>query len=228
MIKAVLIDIDDTLLDFKRSAEVSIIQSQRESGITLPEGFIDVFITQNDAFWLKIERGEMTKEELHRVRWATIFRLLGIDGDGEAFDDLFRKNLNYACIKVDGAEELLKYLSRYRLYGASNAHAEDYQKGRLLRAGLLDYFDGVFVSGAIGANKPSKEFFDRCMQALGEIIPDEVVMIGDSLTADVKGARDYGFNTIWLDRYGKAMGGEADYTAHTLKEVEDIMRRHYE
>lgn len=227
MIKAVLIDVDDTLLDFKKSAEVSIKKSAKERGITIPDDIIETFVRHNDGWWHKIERGEVTKAELRLYRWAGIFKELGIETDGATFDDLFKNNLRQAYVKVDGAENLLKYLSKYRLYVASNAHDEDYQRERLSGAGLLDYFDGLFVSGAVGANKPTKQFFDRCMETI-KVLPCEVVMVGDSLTADIDGAKAYGYHTVWFDKYKKGVGGEADHVAKSLDEVVDIFRRYYE
>ena len=228
MIKAVLIDVDDTLLDFKKCAHQSILLAGRERGLILPDDIIEIFTRHNDGWWHKIERGELTKAELRLKRWAGIFEEIGIDTDGPTFDDLFKKYLAKSHVKIEGAERLLQYLSRYKLYVASNAHDEEYQRVRLKNAGLLDYVDGLFVSGAIGANKPTKEFFDRCMTVLEGIKPQEVVMVGDSLTADIKGARDYGYHTVWFDKYGVGGGKEADFVARSLPEVEEIFRRHYE
>ena len=227
MIKAVLIDIDDTLLDFKKCAEESIFRSAGEIGLSLPSDVIETFVYFNDQYWREIEKGTFTKADLRRERFNTIFASLGIKTDGEAFDDLFKKNLHHAYVKVDGAEDLLKYLSRYKVYAASNAHDRDYQKTRLTRAGLIDYFDGLFVSGQIGANKPSKEFFDICMETL-QVEPNEIVMIGDSLSADISGAKEYGFHTVWFDKYGVGVGDEADFVAKRLLEIIDIFRSNYE
>lgn len=227
MIRAVLIDVDDTLLDFKRSAELSIRRSAEERGIEIPDDIIETFVRHNDGWWHRIERGEVTKSELREYRFTGIFKELGIVTDGPTFDDLFKKNLRDAYVKVDGAEQLLRYLSGYRLYVASNAHDEEYQRTRLSGAGLLGYFDGLFVSGAVGANKPTKEFFDRCMEVM-KVEPREVVMIGDSLTADIEGAKAYGYHTVWFDKYSKGTGGEADHVVKSLYEIEDIFRRHYE
>lgn len=227
MIKAVLIDIDDTLLDFKRCAEESIFRSAEEIGLRLPSDIIETFVFFNDQYWRRIEKGELTKAQLRKERFNTIFSSIGIKTDGEAFDDNFKKNLHHAYVKVDGAEDLLKYLSRYKVYAASNAHDRDYQKTRLARAGLIDYFDGLFVSGQVGANKPSREFFDICMQNI-QAEPREVVMVGDSLSADISGAKDYGYHTVWFDKYGVGRGDEADFVARSLPEIIDIFRRNYE
>lgn len=227
MIKAVLIDVDDTLLDFKKSAEQSIKISAKERGITVPNDVIETFVRHNDEWWRKIEKGEVTKAELRLYRFSGIFKELGIETDGPTFDDTFKKNLREAYAKVDGAEDLLKYLSKYSLYVASNAHDEEYQRTRLKKAGLLDYFKGLFVSGAVGANKPTKEFFDRCMETIN-VLPSEVVMVGDSLTADIEGAKAYGYHTVWFDKYKKGAGGEADHVASSLYEVVDIFKKYYE
>ena len=228
MIKAVLIDIDDTLLDFKKCAEQSILKSASEINITLPSNIMEIFTRHNDGWWHRIERGEVTKAQLRQLRFNGIFDEIGVVADGADFDDRFKRNLGDTCVKIDGAKELLDYLSRYKLYVASNAHDENYQRGRLTKAGFIHYFDGLFVSGQMGANKPTKEFFDRAMSVMGDISPSEIVMIGDSLTADVSGAKAYGYHTIWFDKYGVGVGNEADFVVTKLTDIIDIFRSNYE
>jgi 2-haloacid dehalogenase len=80
----------------------------------------------------------------------------------------------------------------------------------------------------MGANKPTKEFFDRAMSVIGDIRPSEMVMIGDSLTADVSGAKAYGYHTIWFDKYGVGVGNEADFVVTKLTDIIDIFRSNYE
>ena len=141
MIRTVLIDIDNTLLDFDRCAEASIRQGLAELGIPWPEGMFPVFRRVNDTLWREIEKGNLTRPGLRAIRWPWIFDRFGIDADGEAFEDRFVQLLWDSHEPVDGAEEVLRHLSaRYAVYAASNAPAGE-QENRLRLAGFDRWFD---------------------------------------------------------------------------------------
>ncbi|MBP5467311.1 MAG: HAD family hydrolase, partial [Clostridia bacterium] len=122
MIKAVLLDVDNTLLDFNKSANETIKRAFSELGIKYTDGIIDTFLRVNDMLWRRIETKEITREELHRIRWNIIFGELGIAADGHEMERLFLSRLENFAIPVDGAVDTVKYLSgKYKLYTASNA-----------------------------------------------------------------------------------------------------------
>ena len=101
----------------------------------------------------------------------------------------------------DGAAELVAKLSgTYRLCAASNGMRHQ-QVERLKKAGMYGAMEHVFVSETIGFEKPSAPFFDYCFRVLRDVKPEETLMIGDSVTADIKGALAYGIPCIWFDRY---------------------------
>lgn len=225
MIKAVLTDIDNTLLDFDKCAEKAIADSCAEFKIEYGRYIFDAFSVINDRLWKRLERKELTKAELHRIRWETIFARCNVNGDGQAFEISFRNKISENAEKVDGAEELLKYLSeKYIVCVASNAsHSE--QKKRLEKAGLSKYIDKFFISADIGFDKPDEKFFAACLAELNGIRKDEVIMIGDSLSADVKGGADFGFKTCWFNKFSVPTPGNVkpDYIVYSLKEIENIL-----
>lgn len=223
-IKAVLLDIDNTVLDFHECAKAAMLSAAEEKGIVFPENYFETFLNINNALWHRIEQGELTREELFLIRWPTIFKALGVDADGIEFEKLFRQNLLYAAEPVDGAKEMLEYLSgRYPVYAATNS-MYDQQVTRLEKAGFLKYFSGMFVSEKIGAQKPSQAFYEHCIKSL-ELKPDEIMMIGDSLTADIGGAKQAGIKTCWFNFEGepREKGGFADCIIDTLDEIKKIL-----
>ena len=223
MIHTILIDIDNTLLDFDRCAESSIRRGLSELGIPCPEGMIPTFRRVNDTLWREIEKGNLTRAGLRAIRWPWIFDCFGIRADGEAFEDRFVRLLWDSHESVDGAETLLRHLSsRYALYAASNAPAGE-QENRLRLAGFDRYFRGLFISQVLGANKPSPAFFDACFEKLGNPPKDEVLLIGDSLTADIRGALDYGLPCCWFDNDGTGAPAPAG-VAHTARKLTDILQ----
>lgn len=200
MIKYAFIDIDDTLLDFDKNATLAVKNAFSDLGLEFKDEYGPWFLEINDGLWKKIERKELTRAGLHEIRFKVVLKEFDLNGDGKVVEELFRKYLFDLAIPVDGALELVKYLSgKYILCAASNAIYFQ-QINRLKKAGLLEYFYKIFVSEVIGHNKPNKEFFDACFSELDGATPQNSVMIGDSLTADIKGANDYGMKTIWFNK----------------------------
>ena len=164
----------------------------------------------------------LTTDELYRIRWTLIFRELGIDVDGPAFETRFYHYLTTAAEKVDGADELMAHLrGKYTLCIASNAPYRQ-QVQRMEKAGYLPYLAHLFVSEKLGAAKPSGLFFEACLAALAPLRPDEVLMIGDSLTADIAGARACGIKTCWYRHGSDEDGSMADYCVADLREICEI------
>ncbi|MBQ2714954.1 MAG: HAD-IA family hydrolase [Clostridia bacterium] len=222
--RAVFIDADDTLLDFKACAKRSLDEACEAFSLTLPDNALSVFFKINDELWRSLERGELSFEKLHEIRWVKIFDALGVDFDGPTFESVFWKRLREIAVKMEGAEELLSYLSKkYVVCIASNAPVGQ-QDRKLTEIGLIKYVDHIFVSGDIGVAKPKREFFDGCFASLPEIVAGQTYMIGDSLTADVRGAHDYGMKTIWFNhRREDESQSCADKIVYKLVDIIDIL-----
>lgn len=220
----VFIDIDDTLLDFTKCANDAIKSACNKFGVPYTTTLVDTFHPINLDLWHRLEKKEVTKEKLFDTRFQIVFDKLGIKADGIAFETAFRENFHESAILVDGARDLLEYLrSKYKVYVASNASMHQ-QTNRMKRAELDGYIDGYFVSEEIGFPKPQKEFFDACFKELPDVKPQDVVMIGDSLSADIKGACEYGLKTIWYNHRNEPTSDvKCDYIVSRLSEVKNIL-----
>ena len=225
MIKAVLMDIDDTLLDFGQSARAAMRQAFAEYALPFSEQVYAVFTRINDELWRALERGEITAQELFARRWNTIFAALGFTADGSGFERRFLALLHATAIPIEGAADICAYLSKkYILCAASNAF-HDQQLNRLEMAGLLPYFDHVFVSESLGYRKPEKAFFDACRAFLPDVAADECMMIGDSLTADITGGKNAGMKTIWYNHTHRPVPErcEADQIVDSLLKLKNLL-----
>ena len=207
MIRAVLLDIDDTLLSFEGCVRQAMLEGFPLFGLpAYTEDMLPVFGQVSGGLWRQIELGQITLPELEQVRWSRVFAALGFAGEdprlGLRFEEYFRKQLYWSAIPMPGAEELLAYLApRYVLCAASNGPSGQ-QMNRLRVAGMLPSFDHVFISEDVGAQKPSREFFDACFARLRAadcpgLQPAEVAIVGDSLTSDMAGGAAYGMHTCW-------------------------------
>ena len=226
MVKAVFLDVDNTLLDFDRCGAAAMRQGFKELGLPFEERmYFDTFTNINEPLWKKIERGELTKEGLFAIRWNLVFDALGIKGDGVAFEKRFHDLLLTAAVPVDGAAELAAYLhGKYTVCAASNALYRQ-QINRLTLAGIAPHIDHYFISERIGADKPSRAFFDAALASLPGIRAEECVMIGDSLTADIAGGVNAGMQTIWFNRKNDPVpkGCKADHIVTSLAEIAHIL-----
>ncbi len=224
-ITTVLMDVDDTLLDFKECARENVCGCCLKNGIEYSDSMFEFFLSRNIILWKRIEDGLLTVDELHRTRWAGIFHDLGIEADGPAFELDFIAGLRDTSVPVAGAHQVMEYLhSRYKVYVVSNA-SNLQQSTRLGKAGLMQYVDGIFGSLDIGYNKPSREYFDYCFSQLGGTRPDQTVIVGDSLNADISGGQAYGLHTIWFNirKVEPSDSTFPDYTIHTLTELTSLL-----
>lgn len=217
MIKAVLFDIDNTLLDFDGFVRQCLRKGFAE--FSLGEYSDEVyaqFMKVGRQMWGEIEAGTLSYEELMHDRFNRIFAALGISFDGPTFERYFCEDLFSNAIVMEGALELLEYLKgRYVLCAASNGPYEQ-QVNRLRIAGMLPFFTHLFISERVGCAKPAKEFFAHCLSALN-LAPDEVLMVGDSYGSDILGAKACGIKTCYLGE------GDADWCVHALSEICGIL-----
>lgn len=223
MITTVLIDIDDTLLDFKLCAKWSMLEAAKRMKLELPEDTFACFEKINSMLWKSMERKEITYDGIYGVRWNLVAYEIGIVFDGDEFERHFLDCLAQSTIPVDGALEVLAYLStKYNIYAASNGPYMQ-QLSRMSLAGMDKYLSGYFISEKMGCSKPTKEFFDICFKETGVDSLEELIMIGDSLSADINGAKDYGIKTCWFNKDGKNGAAKSDYTVCKLVDIKKFL-----
>lgn len=225
MKKIILLDLDNTLIDFNECARHSIINIFNELGFTYTDKVFETFITENVKIWKRLEKGEITKADLRANRWNIILGKLGIDYDGTIVEEKFENGVAQGAYAVDGAYELLDYLyPKYELYIVSNGF-RFVQESRLKIGDFRKYFKDIFLSEDIGIQKPAKEFFDYCFDKLSHPNKENVILIGDSLSADITGGLNYGIDCIWFNKNGDELPEniKPTYVINKLKEINDIL-----
>lgn len=199
MIEFLFLDLDDTILDFHKAEKLAIIKTFRAFGLEPTDAVLSRYHVINRQHWEKLERGELTREQVLVGRFGVLFSEAGISADPDAVARSYEHNLSIGHYFLPGAEAAVQALSRkYRLYLASNGTAS-VQAGRLTSAGLYPYFAEVFISQELGYNKPAKEFFDACFSKIPDFDPQKAIMVGDSLTSDILGGKNAGLHTCWVN-----------------------------
>ena len=223
--KIVLLDLDNTLIDFNECARHSIMNIFDELGFTYTKNVFETFITENVKIWKRLEKGEITKADLRANRWNIILGKLGIDYDGTIIEEKFENGVAQGAFAVEGAYDLLDYLyPKYELYIVSNGF-RFVQESRLKIGDFRRYFKDIFLSEDIGVQKPAKEFFDYCFEKLGNPEKKNVILIGDSLSADIIGGLNCGIDCIWFNKNGDDSPKEIEptFTVTKLKEIENLL-----
>lgn len=225
MKKIVLLDLDNTLIDFNECARHSIMNIFDELGFTYTEKVFETFICENVNIWKRLEKGEITKAYLRANRWNIILGKLGIDYDGTIIEEKFENGVAQGAYAVEGAYELLDYLyPKYELYIVSNGF-RFVQESRLKIGDFRKYFKDIFLSEDIGVQKPAKEFFDYCFEKSEQPKKEDVILIGDSLSADIIGGLNYKIDCIWFNKNGDDLPEniKPTYIVKQLKDIEKIL-----
>lgn len=211
----VLWDVDNTLLDFDYSMRFALTECFRSLGREITEEQIARYDRINDDYWKRLERGEVTKKQLLRGRFVTLFQEIGIkDVDVEAFRQEYQIVLGSVYSFLDDSLSICKSLQgKVEQYVITNGVAAT-QRNKLNLSGLSEVMDGLFISEEIGCPKPSPLFFDFCLGRLPEKDKSKILIVGDSLTSDIKGGVQAGIPTCWYHAAGKGgdfpIGGTKD------------------
>lgn len=204
MIEFLFLDLDDTILDFHKAERLAVAKTFRSFGLEPTDQVLDTYHHINRQHWERLEKGEITRDQVLVGRFQVLFSQMGIPADPQAVAKSYEHNLGQGHYFLPGAKEALDLLKgKYRLFLASNGTAS-VQHGRLTSAGLYPYFEKVFVSQELGANKPSRDFFDACAKQIPGYEAQKALMVGDSLSSDILGGIQAGMKTCWVNPEGKA------------------------
>lgn len=209
MYKAVFLDIDDTVFNFKKCSERALEKTFSAMELNYDESIFDAFTEIDEILWTKQKRNELSVDEVLDVRFVQLKEKLGIDYDGDRLRTHFVHSLGEQYIMEPGIENTLERLSgSYRIYAASNG-VLTMQENRLQLSGLRKYFTDLFVSDDIGYQKPDTNYFKECLNRAG-LEPFEILMVGDSLIADIAGANAAGIESCWYNPYGLENNSEVE------------------
>ncbi len=174
-------DVDQTLLDFKKSESYALRETFRNFGRDVDDESISLYSGINESLWKRFERGEIAKEELKLERFRILFRELRITEIGVAeFQEIYQAALGGVCYYRDDSYTLCTSLSKnYRQYVVSNGVGVT-QRRKMELSGFENLMDGVFISEEVGVPKPYRAFYDFCFGGIPAFEPESALAIGDS------------------------------------------------
>lgn len=222
MIRHVFMDLDDTLLDFHQAEATAIRQT-----LTLMLGappspeVISRYSAINQQQWELLEEKKITRQQLFLRRFQILYDELGMIRSPEETQSHYARFLSQGHWFMPQAEALLDALyGKYQMYIVSNGTAS-IQAGRLKSAGISRYFSGIFISETIGVNKPAPEFFRYCFDRIPDFSPGEALILGDSLTSDIREGINAGITTCWYNPTGKPLRGDI-VPDHQIRELLEL------
>ncbi len=223
MITTILWDVDGTLLDFDAAERAAIRALFREFGLG---GCTDAMLARyseiNGMFWQRLERGELTRPQILVMRFEQFFGEYGIDpAIAPAFNERYQPALGETAICRDDSLSVVKALKgRVRQYAVSNGTVVA-QTRKLEKSELSTWLDGVFLSERLGVEKPNAAFFSKVFAAIRPGDLSEVMIVGDSLTSDIRGGMNAGIRTCWYNPGRKPVpaGYRVDLPIADLREL---------
>lgn len=216
----ILLDADDTLLDFGASEAAAMGDTLAAFGLPDTPAVRQMYSEINLDHWKRLERGEITRDELKISRFRIFLSRLGSHADPLTCNDFYMSRLGSYSIELPGAAHLCRRLAKtHRLYIVTNG-AADVQYRRLKESSILPYIQKVYISEEMGVQKPEKAYFDAVFADLGNPPREDVIILGDSQTSDMLGGKHAGITTCWFNPKGKAAAGEWD---HIITRLEDFL-----
>ena len=227
MISTILWDVYGTLLDFIAAEKAAIKTLFGEFNLgQCSDEMIKRYSEINKTYWQRLERGEITKQEVLVGRFKEFFKSEGIDiSVVEEFNSLYQLRLGDTIVYHDDSLEIIKSLQgRVRQYVVSNGTVEAQSK-KLRLSGLGELVDGIFLSEHIGVEKPNIEFFDKVLEEIKPADRSSILIVGDSLTSDIQGGNNAGIVTCWYNPLGDKAPDKyrIDYEISDLHQIYEII-----
>lgn len=208
--KFLLFDLDNTLLDFDLAEDLALDKLFLKYGVKESDiaEYKDFYKPMNKELWQKLERGEITRESLINTRFYNLFSHFGLELDGSVLAKEYEAMLGECAEHIEGAVELLENLSRagFELYAVSNG-ISNIQRKRLANSEITPFFKEIFISEEMGAQKPDIEYFEMVERKVEGFELSRALLIGDSLSADIQGANNFGIDCVWYNPFGKEHTG---------------------
>ena len=225
MIKHIFFDLDHTIWDFDRNAEETLTElyeqyALQKLGLSSCAEFIEVYTANNHLLWAEYHTGKITKETLRSERFSKTFIQLGIHPDHipQQFEDDYVRMTPTKTNLFEGSRKVLSYLQqKFDLHIISNGFKESTLM-KMDRSALNPYFKNVIISEDVGVNKPHQAIFEYALQKAGAS-KKESIMIGDSLEADIIGAKSFGMQAIFFNPNKKEAPDYVDWQIQHLEEL---------
>lgn len=229
--KVLLWDIDGTLLNFTKAEKTAIKNSFKKFNLgNINDEMINSYSKINNFYWKKLEENKCTKNEVFVNRFIDFFKLYNVPIDDRfsfiEFNDCYQFFLANTIEFNDDSLKIIKKLKDigYKQYAITNG-TKKVQERKLKLSGIQEILDGIFISDSIGYEKPDINFFHYVLKKIDNYKKSEILIIGDSLSSDIKGANNIGIQSCWYNKNNELnnLNIKSDYKICSLKDIFKIL-----
>ena len=220
-----LFDADDTLFDFKKAEKVALAETFFQLGYDFEDKYLLEYKKINIKIWQDFEKGEITAQEIKTKRFELLLDKVEINHDSHEFGKKYLDNLGNGTFLIDGAEKLIRDLSTKFKIGLITNGLKKVQRSRLAKSILGPYFEKIIISEEVGVAKPDPEIFRIAFEQMNNPAKSEVLIIGDSLSSDIRGGNNFDIDTCWFNPEGTEAGTEygISYEIRSLQELYSVV-----
>ena len=224
--KVILFDADETLFDFKKTEREAFKNTMMEFGFDYDERYhFSIYKEINTAIWKELEEGIITQEKLKIERFKRLNDKLNAGFDEEEFSKAYMINLGNGSFLLDGAIELIEDLSSKYILSIVTNGLTIVQERRVKNSVIAKYFKDIVISEEVGISKPNPEIFEYALSNIEGVNKNEILMIGDSLSSDIRGGINYGIDTCWFNSSQKENTSDVipKYEISNLLDLKNIL-----
>ena len=217
----VWLDADGTLFDFLRCEAEAIRETMAAFGIAPTDALVRAYSEINDGMWKMLERKEIEKSELVWRRFAVFCERFGFGAAPKEMSHVYESRLATKCYLLDGAEALIRRLAPLVSLDIVTNGLTNVQRGRFALCPFRDCIDGLYISGEMGYEKPDVRYFEAVAATHPDFCRETTLIVGDSLTSDMKGGLAFGIDTCFYNPQHKKVPADMPltYEAHDFDDV---------
>jgi 2-haloacid dehalogenase len=222
MYETLLFDFDHTLFDSDTSEALAFVETLKDFGVSDPSVHFATYQKINQALWVAVEQGTITPNDVRTERFAQLAIVLGLDADPIALADRYVVAMGANGELYPGAFAVLEQLAESATLALVTNALSEVQRTRIARTGIASFFAAIVISGEVGPSKPNPAIYDLTFELLNNPQKERALMIGDSLSSDIKGAANFGIATCWYNVNGKT-ASPTDVVTHEITKLEQLL-----
>lgn len=218
-----LLDVDNTMLDFETAEHKAFFETMEQYNLSASSEVFETYLAINKPLWKSLEQGRIKREKLMVERFDKLLKELGATGDAAEMNRYYLGQLATHADIFPGTLEAIAELAEVATLAVVSNGVDAVQKSRLEASHLAEYMDGIFVSERVGVEKPARRIFDTALKQLGIETTERVLVVGDSLSADIKGAQNCGLASCWFNPAGAPLP-EQNQPTFTIASLSDLYK----
>jgi 2-haloacid dehalogenase len=215
-------DADGTLFDYNRAETTALLNAFHAQGIQYKDTYLETYQSINHGLWQALERREITQDMLRIRRFELLLEAIHVKASPEELSITYVEQLGLCADLIDGAFEVLETLHKTCKLAIVTNGLTSVQRSRFALSSIKDYIVELIISEEIGIAKPHADFFTAAFTRTGNPPKDDVLIIGDSLSSDIKGGVDYGIDTCWFNPSGAERPTDMKIT-YEIKHLRELL-----